>query len=371
MDASLEKRRVRILLATQTLGTGGSERVLCTVMRQFDPEKYEIHLVVVSRPGKLLELVPTYVQIHYLNVKHTSLALPALVRLLRKIQPDRVFSSEENVLIMLTLASRLSGRPEVIGRGATMPTLARRNNFRQSWREIVKKLVYPRLDAMVAQNPEMAEELHSLYGIARKRLHSLDNPLDVDYIAEKLDGLGSPFAPKTFNLLSVGTFYPPKGFDILIRAFASLPEEWKSSRVTLNILGADYQDGKKNLQALAKSLELESRINFLEYSKNPYVYMKFCDLYVLSSRREGMPNALLEARFLRRVLVATRCIPAITRIVQEGVNGYTAPVNDVPALAKALQIAMENHESLTPPEPDLARNRELSLFIAGEKQNAL
>lgn len=63
---------------------------------------------------------------------------------------------------------------------------------------------------------------------------------------------------------------------------------------------------------------------------------KNANCFVLPSRVEGLPNSLVDAMFLCRPVVATRCIPMIERMVEEGVNGYTVPVGDIELMADAM-----------------------------------
>ena len=72
------------------------------------------------------------------------------------------------------------------------------------------------------------------------------------------------------------------------------------------------------------------------FQSNPYPYFKFADLYILSSRFEGLPNTVLESLYLRTACVATRCIPFMADIIQEPDNGALVEVEDVESLAEKL-----------------------------------
>lgn len=77
------------------------------------------------------------------------------------------------------------------------------------------------------------------------------------------------------------------------------------------------------------------------FSDNPYVYLKYADCFVLSSRWEGLPNVLVESLFLKTPVAAFKCIPIIERMVRDGVDGYLAEKENPSSLASAIINAMK------------------------------
>lgn len=67
------------------------------------------------------------------------------------------------------------------------------------------------------------------------------------------------------------------------------------------------------------------------------------DLFVLSSRTEGLPYVLLEAMRAGLPLVATRCT-SLEQIIEEGSNGFSVPLNDAEALAGAIECVLADEE---------------------------
>ena len=67
--------------------------------------------------------------------------------------------------------------------------------------------------------------------------------------------------------------------------------------------------------------------------------MRNASCFVLSSRSEGLPNALIEAQYIGTPAAACTCIPIIGRIVDEGKTGYLAEVEDYKGLAEAMMKA--------------------------------
>jgi len=126
-----------------------------------------------------------------------------------------------------------------------------------------------------------------------------------------------------------------KGFDVLIESFAKVVE--KRSNFHLHILGRDVDGNLEKLEKQVAELGISENITFHGFQKNPYPFYKFCDLFVLSSRREGLPNVVLECQYLGKPVVATRCIPAIERLIDDGRNGFVVDVEDVDQMADAIK----------------------------------
>jgi glycosyltransferase involved in cell wall biosynthesis len=131
-----------------------------------------------------------------------------------------------------------------------------------------------------------------------------------------------------------------KGLDVLLKAaalaFAKLPK-WR-----LAILG----DGplREELQALARELGIAARVDWLGYVDNPIAYVKAAKFFVLTSRFEGSPNALLEAMACGLPSVVSDGSPGPLELIGDDA-GLVVPVEDVDATAAGI-IALASDKSL-------------------------
>jgi len=90
----------------------------------------------------------------------------------------------------------------------------------------------------------------------------------------------------------------------------------------------------------AQHLGVEKQVIFIEVTHEIEKFYRAADLFVLSSSREGMPLALLEAMATGLSCVASR-LPGVTDVViEDGVNGFLVPPGDVGALEDALRILL-------------------------------
>lgn len=145
-----------------------------------------------------------------------------------------------------------------------------------------------------------------------------------------------------FVFANVSILDANKGIDILIQAFAMTFKY--SSDVALQIVG----DGphKVQLQALANTLGVADKVHFLGAKPRDAIldFLHSVDSYVLSSHYETFGISLIEALAVGLPSVATRC-GGPESIIVEPFNGYLCAVNDVRAMAKAMQNVYENYDS--------------------------
>ncbi len=130
--------------------------------------------------------------------------------------------------------------------------------------------------------------------------------------------------------LALGRLHPNKGFDVLIEALAEKPGLW------LWIAGSGPQEAA--LRARAERLGVASRVRFLGWRDDPAPLYAACDLFVCSSRIEPLGNIVIEAWAQGRPVVAAAAAGP-GRLIEDGRTGLLVPIDDAPALARALDLA--------------------------------
>lgn len=323
----------RIVFIDQSLNAGGAERVTATIIRSLDPEKFEIHLVVVSKIGELEHLIPKHVKVHELEVTHTRNAFFKAVGVIKRIQPDIVYSSLSRITILSVLVGFIV-KFKSIARYPSMPSIEEKEGRLKGWRYLLMKLFYKRVHKVIAQTDEMALELQQFYKIDEKKIKVIINPIDKENIEESVENTKNPFKEDSINIVASGRMGIEKGFDVLINAFSKVITE--NEKFHLHILGKNSNNNRSIYEKQVRDLNIFNNVSFHGFQKNPYPYYKYCDLFVLSSRREGLPNVVLECQYLGKPVVATRCIPVIERLIDNGKNGYVVNVEDVKGLSEAI-----------------------------------
>ena len=136
-----------------------------------------------------------------------------------------------------------------------------------------------------------------------------------------------------FVVIASGRLREQKGFEFLLRSFNKVIKN--NQQFILHILGEDDNNGlyKKELNSLSKTLGIANNVVFHGFVQNPFLYYKYADLFVLSSKWEGLPNVILEALFVQTPVVVTDCIPYFHEILEESKNGFIVNYGDEQAFA--------------------------------------
>lgn len=167
----------------------------------------------------------------------------------------------------------------------------------------------------------------------REKAVILKNPVSSSFFRERYQG------EREKTIVTVGRIDENKNHQMLVKAFAGIAEEFPEYKLII------YGDGekKKELQNLAKVLGLQERILFPGNIDNVADAIYKTRVFVLSSNKEGMPNALIEAMIMGLTVVSTDCPCGGPReLIASGINGLLVPVGDENALQENLQFLLRN-----------------------------
>jgi glycosyltransferase involved in cell wall biosynthesis len=137
-------------------------------------------------------------------------------------------------------------------------------------------------------------------------------------------------------LLAVGRLSQEKGFDLLLESFASLRIKFRGAKLT--IVGTGPESGA--LTEFCGSVQLGEHVRFWGYDSHPERFFPGATLFVLPSRREGLPNALLEAAAGGLPLVALPACEGITDLLAGKDGAWMGTEVSSLALTHALLAAL-------------------------------
>jgi len=172
-------------------------------------------------------------------------------------------------------------------------------------------------------------------GIPEEAIELIYNTIDLDVslIPGDRDWLKKQFDLPSGSIVctGIGRLVPQKGFDILIEAFAKIASQIPD----LHCLIIGEGDDKEKLSAQLRAAGLENRVRLIGYYERQTVMsiLKASDFFVMPSRYEGTPIALLEAAALGRPILAT-CAGGIPELVTHEQQAFLVPVLDPAALAQ-------------------------------------
>lgn len=327
------------MLVISSLTSGGAERVMTlladywvnegadvTLLTLFPKEKdfYELNLKVqriVLNQGK-----PSSHIVHavYNNIKRLS----ALRSSFQQVAPDYIISFLDATNILTLLASRGLDIPVIV---------SERNDPREkkigAIRGFLRNLLYPKAHTLVVQTESVAKWAEQ--NIPKANVVVIANPVR-RLIIENEPIFDKPKGTKT--LVAMGSLTYQKGYDLLIPAFSACVNKHKDWK--LLIMGEGNL--RADLELLVEKYRMTDHIIFLGRIKKPETVLASANMYVLSSRFEGFPNALLEAMACGLPVISFDCPSGPSDIITHGENGLLVKKDNVDELQKAMLVLMED-----------------------------
>ena len=138
--------------------------------------------------------------------------------------------------------------------------------------------------------------------------------------------------------VSVGTVFPQKGFDRLLRVHKKLLEEGFNHKIQILGDGYDFE----NIKKLQEELGVTETSTLFGFTDNPYPIIKNADFYILSSRYEGFPTVLFEAITLKKNIIATD-VSGVREMLEEGKLGFITE-NSEEGIYIGMKKALQNPE---------------------------
>jgi GalNAc-alpha-(1->4)-GalNAc-alpha-(1->3)-diNAcBac-PP-undecaprenol alpha-1,4-N-acetyl-D-galactosaminyltransferase len=210
-----------------------------------------------------------------------------------------------------------------------------------SW---LRRRVYPSARALVVQTERVRGQM---LGIMRaKPIYVIPNAVIPNAVipngAESPPLAGRQSVPRdpagTRWVVAMGRLAPQKGFDLLIDAFSRLSE--RHPQWSLRILGEG--PSRPSLEQLIAAKRLANRVVLSGWEKSPTDVLRQSDLFVLSSRFEGFPNALLEAMACGLPSVSFECDSGPAEIIRNQIDGLLVAPEDVAGLAAAIDLLIND-----------------------------
>lgn len=296
-----------IALLLPDMELGGAQRIMLRLAGAFAARGHRVDVVALTGAGGLRSAVPEGVGFFDLAARtyglgQVGLAISAFWRLAawhRRERPTAMLSTITGANLVAAAVKVVWSMPSklVLREASSLDNVASR------WRLTAMRMLYPRVDKVVALNAVMAEQLHDRVGVAETRLCCIANPVDAEFVREQaLAPVVHPWVGGAGHrlIVSVGRLTAAKDYPTLLRAFAGLPADLSTR---LLIIGDGPE--RAHLTGLAEALAIGDRMQFVGADANPWRWMARADLFAMSSRWEGCPNALLEALALGVPAVAT------------------------------------------------------------------
>jgi glycosyltransferase involved in cell wall biosynthesis len=322
----------RIAFVVSGMGHGGAERVAANLCNHWAGLGHEVSLIVTfSGRGPVIYPLDPRVAVHFLADEGAKAGrfhrLGRLRRLLRDLAPTRVYAFMTLVNVAVLAVTR-GLKTRLIVSERTYPPAQRLGAALR----MARRLTYPWADTVVMQTGQGAAWMAKACPPAR--IVSIPNPLTAELAqagptVKPRDVLGSKRI-----LLTAGRLSAEKQFPLLVDAFSLVAAErpdWD-----LVILGEGAE--RAGIEARAASHGLAARVHLPGHVGNIADWYACADAFVLTSAREGFPNALMEALAAGVPAVSLDCATGPRDLIEPGVNGFlVAPQEGAAGLAAALR----------------------------------
>lgn len=329
----------KILIRIGSLRHGGAEKVLTTFLKNLPKDKYEIDLLLNLYSGKYLPEIPDWINVLHINkgemittnrpqdipqkafrVIYQGLLKKFPKLLYRFILKDKKYDIE--------FAAIHGFRDEILNSPMTSSKKImwihndlRKTEFHNYTDHEIRKFFGFDKIMVISEHIQKDFEKLTKNETELQKIIRIHNPLDTEEILRKSQNSSTKSQePNSKNqiptFISVGTVFPQKGFDRLLKVHKRLLDEGFPHHVKILGDGYDFE----NIKKLKSELGVDETAEMLGFTDNPYPHFKESDFYVLSSRYEGFPTVLFEAITLKKSIIATD-VSGVNEMLENGKLG--------------------------------------------------
>ncbi len=345
----------RVALLVITLRTGGIERQYVRLSNEFVKQGLQVDLVAYEADGEFKKLLDPRVNLIGLSGSHATWKniLP-LARYLKERKPEALLGGHDLAnagMVLAKMLARTKTRLVVLAHTTLSVRYSQNANFKMKVRGAFIRYFFNRADQICAVSRGSAEDLASFLRIPKEMVAvTYIGTVDEDF---RNQAALAPSHPWLINkekpvVISVGRLSSEKNFGLLLDAFHKAKEK---KELRLLIFGEGPERG--TLERKIKELNLQSSAQLPGYAASPASEMSHADVFVLSSNREGLPTALVEALAAGLPVVATNCPSGPEEILEGGKWGHLVPMNDAEGLASAILESLDQEHG--PGEPAVER----------------
>ncbi|HEY7116915.1 MAG TPA: glycosyltransferase [Tepidisphaeraceae bacterium] len=326
--------RLHVVHVVLSLDVGGLERNVVNQVREGQKLGQRVSIVCLNHPGSLAPQVDAMGAVVVALGKRPGLRPRTVMqvrRVLRELAPDVVHTHQLATLLYGGAAARLLRVPVVVHTEHGREPYATRLKTR-----LLARVAGSFCNLFYCLTAEMAGEVRAANVVAARKIRVIKNGIDVSRFLEPPSdteavrrSLGIPLDAPVIG--TVGRLTEVKRQDVLIRAFSRVLGQVPDAHLVL------VGDGPMlaELRGLAATLGIVERVHFAGAQPSSAPFLHSMDVFALTSRSEGMPQAVLEASVVGVPVIASR-VGGLPEVITDGETGLLFPSGDDTALASAL-----------------------------------
>lgn len=323
----MNRKPNKIVFAISSLGSGGAERVVCSLANELTERGYQIGIILVANDHLVYELSEK-VELTYLSCEERHQSLNTLQRTFQRISDIRKAIKKSKADVVVSFMSGTNIDVCFAALGLKIPVIVSERNDpaidpASRAKQILRKIAYCRSNGFVFQTPDAQTYFNK--GI-QKRSCIILNPLT--------SALPAPYeGVRDKRVVAVGRLNKQKNYPMLLDAFAEF------IRTKPEYILEIYGEGplERDIRADLERKNLQNQVVLKGFCKDVHQQIRDAAFFVMTSDFEGMPNALIEAMALGLPCISTDCPCGGPRmLIRNGENGLLIPVKDQQVLVKAM-----------------------------------
>ena len=347
-------KKKKILIRIGSLRHGGAEKVLVTFLKNLPKDKYEIDLLLNLYSGKYLPEVPDWINVLYLNKGEmitTNRLQDIPVKAFRVIY-QKVLKTFPSLLYQFILKGKkydiefaaIHGfRDEILNSPLRSSTkliwihndLKKTELYNYTDEEFQKFFGFDKIMA-ISEKIQQDFEILAKTEQEKNKIVRIYNPLETEEILRKSEVGSRKSEDESPVFISIGTVFPQKGFDRLLKVHRRLLDEGFNHKIQILGDGYDFE----NIKKLQQDLGVAETSTLFGFTDNPYPVIKNADFYILSSRYEGFPTVLFEAITLKKKIISTN-VSGVREMLNDGKLGLIVD-NSEDGIYEGMKKALQN-----------------------------
>ena len=341
-------KRIRVAHVVGSLNYGGAENQVIKVLNALNNKKIEKYLVTFSQVKIGLEKALSS-QVHRYNLELTGLkqlwGVVKMWRFFKREQIDLVQSHMYHANLYACLAAKLAHVPVII------TTEHGKNLWKKPHHHVIERFVINRLATLrVAVSKDIMNLRIKSDHTPKNKITVITNCVDIPRAFTR------KFSQASLAIGTVGRLVEVKDYGNLLRASQKVLQQRNNVKV---IFVGDGPE-RHNLEKIADSLGIAKQVEFVGWQSDVDHFLEKMDIFVLSSLREGIPVAMLEAMAKGIPVVATN-VGGVPEVIEDGREGLLVKAGDPEKLARSLAYLLDN-ETLRLQFGKKARKKVIQLF---------
>ena len=313
---------------------GGAEIQLIRLITHLNPKQFRVTVICLDGPGSLLsqfEACADEVIVFNRRGLFDVVTFGKLLGQIRRINPKTVHTTLYIANLFGGWAARIAGVPNVVVSQRGLGIDPQHSKLKRAVHALSNGFIGQFSDARIVNSQAISDRMAGYGWTDCKVIHNgiLERHCPSEGKLEKLR-LELGLSENSTILTTVSRIDPKKDLVMMLRAFRLVLD--REPDTTLLIAGGGFPEYDRRLHEEATRLGIIDRVRFLGFRRDITNLIALCDISLLSSITEGLPNAILESMLLGKPVVATR-VGGVPELIDHGIEGYLTESGNSSAFA--------------------------------------